>query len=128
MSFRGFLRPGQGNQLLQVWTRDGATTASGRPHTANMKPGGTFYGIITQCSPKQIEQFKQNGHPVSHTIVQRGTKNRAKPTDVLEVVPKEDDGASRFFYVETIHDPVEIGHYIVYHVLERNDLQCKRLV
>lgn len=123
MAFRGHLRPGQGHQLLQVWSREGDVSKTGRPHTAKLTEKGTFYGIITQCTPKQIEQFKQNGHPVSHTIVQRGTKNSAKPTDVLEVKPKVEGGSSRYFFVETVHDPVEIGHFMVYHVLERSDLQ-----
>ena len=123
MSFRGLLRPGQGFQPLTVWKREGGTSKTGRPHTATMTEKGSILGILTQCSPKEAEQFKQNGHPITHTIVQRGTANRANATDVLEVKPKEQGGKSRYFLVQTVHDPVEIGHFTVYKTLERSDLQ-----
>ena len=123
MSFRGHLRPGQGFRPLTVWRREGGVTATGRPYTGELTEQGTLLGIITQCSPEEIDQFKQNGHPVTHTIVQRGTKNRAKETDVLEVKPKVEGGDSRYFLVQTVHDPAELGHFTVYKALERSDLQ-----
>lgn len=123
MSFRGRLRPGQGFIPLQVWSRKGAVSSKGRAHTGKLVEKETFFGIITQCSPKEIEQYKQNGHPIDHTIVQRGTKNRAKPTDVLEVKPKQEGGKSRYFLIQTVHDPAELGHFTIYKVLERSDLQ-----
>lgn len=123
MAFRGLLRPGQGFQPLTIWKREGARSKTGRPFTEKLVEGGEIYGIITQCTPTEKEQFKQNGHPVTHTVVQRGTKNAAKPTDVFEVKPKTEDGSSRFFLVQTVHDPAELGHFTVYKTLEREDLQ-----
>ena len=122
MSFRPMLRPGQGFKPFKVLRREGGTTEKGRPHTNKLTEKGKFLGMITQASPKEIEQHKQLGAPISHTIVQRGTANRAKATDVLEL----DDGsekARRFLVQGEPQDPGELGNFLVYKVEERNDLQ-----
>lgn len=118
MSFRPMLRPGQGFKPFKVLRRVGGVTASGRPTTSTLQPHGEFYGIISQASPKEIEQHKQLGSPITHTIVQRGTKNRAKSTDILE----HEDGR-RFLVQGDPRDPGELGHFLVYTVEERDDLQ-----
>lgn len=120
MSFRPMIRPGQGFKPFKVLRREGGTTETGRPHTNKLTQHGKFLGMITQASPKEIEQHKQLGSPITHTIVQRGTENRAKATDVLEL----DDGSERRFLVQgKPQDPGELGHFLVYKVEERNDLQ-----
>lgn len=122
MSFRPMLRPGQGHKLFRVMRRVGATTNTGRPHTKSKEPQGEFYGMITEASPKEIEQSKQLGSPITHTIVQRGTNNRAKATDVLQLI--EDGKCTRKFLVQgDPKDPGELGHFLVYRVEERDDLQ-----
>lgn len=118
MSFRPMLRPGQGFQLFTVKRRVGGVTQNGRPTTGDLEPVGTFYGIISQASPREQEQFKQLGNPITHTIVQRGTVNRAKATDVLTL----DDGR-KFLVKGHPHDPGELGHFLVYRVEERADLK-----
>lgn len=126
MPFRGFLRPGQGFKPFQVLRRSGGLTESGRPRTAELKPHGEFLGIITQASPKEVEQFKQRGTPITHTIVQRGTEHRAKATDVLVLQPDsgcEDDKPRKFLVQGDPKDPGELGHFLVYTVEERDDLQ-----
>lgn len=127
MTFARRLRPGQGFLLLTVWRKEAALTATGRPTTGQYVSMGSIYGIITRCGLKEIEQSKQAGHPVTHTVVQSGAKLCAKPTDILEVKSNKDTGESRFFYVQTTHDPVEVGHFTVYQVLERGDLQHEHL-
>lgn len=117
MSFRPMLRPGQGFMAFKVLRREGGKTEKGRPTTSVLKPRGVFQGIISQAKQKDIEQWKQNGHPISHTIVQRGTVNRAEATDILEL-----DGTDRRFLVQGVRDPGELGHFVVYHVEERFDL------
>lgn len=123
MSFRPMLRPGQGFKPFKVLRREGGLTDKGRPTTSVLKPQGKFLGIITQASPTEKEQHKQLGTPITHTIVQRGTKNRAKATDILEL----DDGCCenprRFQVVGEPQDPGELGHFLVYKVEERADLQ-----
>ena len=78
--------------------------------------------MLTDASPKEIEQFKQKGTPITHTIVQRGTKNQAKGNDVLELTTKE--GKVRKFLVQgDPKNPGDLGHFLIYHVEERKDLK-----
>lgn len=117
--YTGLLRPGQGFKTFTVMRGTGGTTPNGRPCTSELKPVGTILGIISQATPTEIEQWKQLGHPITHTIVQRGKKDRAQASDVLVL----DDGKRRFLVQGKPHDPGELGHYLVYHVEEREDLQ-----
>lgn len=123
--FRGLLRPGQGFKPFTVYRRVNTKTKSGTPVTGKLERQGEFLGIISQASPKDIELHKQLGHPITHTIVQRGTENRAKATDVLEIENELNghDGKPRRFLVQQHpKDPGELGHFLVYHVEERFDL------
>ena len=119
--FRNMLRPGQGFKLFRVLRREGGLTASGRPHTSGLKKCGEFRGMITQASPSEVEQFNQLGTPITHTIVQYGTASRAAATDVLEI--GEGDNARKFLVKGEPQDPGELGHFLVYRVEERADLQ-----
>ena len=121
MSFRPMLRPGQGFKLFRVLSREGGITDGGRPHTKNLDKHGEFYGMITQASPAEKEQHKQLGSPITHTILQRGTKNRAKATDVIEL--GEGDNVRRFRVQGEPQDPGELGHFLIYKVEERADLK-----
>ena len=122
MSFRPMLRPGQGFKRFRVLSRVVGVTSGGRPHTNSKAPQGEFLGMITQASPKEIEQHKQLGHPITHTILQRGTKNRAKSTDVLELIVEGEEKGRRFLVQGEPQDPGELGHFLVYKVEERFDL------
>lgn len=118
--FRGLLRPGQGFKPFSVYRRTATTTATGRPVSGALECQGGLVGIITQASARDIEQHKQLGHPITHTIVQRPAEGqvRAKATDVLEL-----EGTGRRFIVQTQpKDPGELGHFVVYQVEEREDL------
>lgn len=121
MSFRPMLRPGQGFKKFRVLGRASGTTATGRPTTKAYEHKGEFFGMISQASPKEVEQFKQAGTPITHTIVQRGTTMRAKATDVL--VCGEPTNPRRFLVQGEPQDPGELGHFLVYRVEERADLQ-----
>lgn len=122
MSFRPMLRPGQGFKRFRVLRRVGSVTSGGRPHTNSLAPQGEFLGMITQASPKEIEQHKQLGHPITHTILQRGTQNRATATDILELVEAGKEKGRRFLVQGKPQDPGELGHFLVYKVEEREDL------
>lgn len=128
MAFNGLLRPGQGFKPFTVLRRTGATTQTGRPYTGTLTTMGQFYGIISQASPREQEQWKQLGTPITHTIVQRGTKNCARANDVLELTPPttccaEAPPARRFLVKGDPQNPGELGHFLVYRVEERKDLQ-----
>lgn len=118
--FRGLLRPGQGFRPFSVLRRTGGTTKTGRPRTQALTECGELFGIISQASQKEQEQWKQNGHPITHTIVQRGASSDVIVTDVLEL--KTPGKAARRFLVQGIHDPAELGHFTSYKVEERDDL------
>ena len=118
MSFRGLLRPGQGFKRYTVLRRKSGVTSTGRPVTQKLEPDGFILGIISQASQHEKEQWKQSGHPITHTVIQRGTVNQAQATDVLEL-----DGTGRRFLIQGIRDPAELGHFTVYKVEERLDLQ-----
>lgn len=121
MSFRPMLRPGQGFKLFKVFRGSGGLTDKGRPTTSAPEPHGEFYGMISQADPKEIEQHMQLGTPITHTIVQRGTANRAKATDVLQL--GEGETARKFLVQGEPKDPGELGHFLIYKVEERADLQ-----
>lgn len=121
MSFRPMLRPGQGFRRFRVLRRVGDTTPGGRPFTGQLEPHGEFIAIISEASPTEKEQFKQDGHPITHTVLQRGTKDRAGATDVLEL--EGPTGNRRFLVQGKPKDPGELGHFLIYHVQEREDLK-----
>lgn len=119
MSFRSMLRPGQGFKLYRVLRREGGLTAKGRPTTSVLKPQGEIHAIISQDSPDDTDQHKQPGSPITYKLVQRGTKNQAKHDDILERV---EDG-KRFKVKKDPRNPGGLGHFLVYTVEERDDLQ-----
>ncbi len=118
--FRGLLRPGQGFRRYTVLKRSGGLSDNGRPVPECYTPVGELFGMIAQATPKEQEQWKQAGHPVTHKVVQRGTGCQAEPTDVLELVT---EGKSRRFLIQGVHDPAELGHFTTYFTEERRDLQ-----
>lgn len=130
MSFRPILRPGQGFKQFSVLRRKGGLSDSGRPVTAQLQPQGSFHGIISQADPKEVEQWKQLGTPITHTIVQHGTKDRARADDVLELkeppaacMANQGQTTRRFIVRGEPKDPGELGHFLIYRVEERGDLQ-----
>jgi len=122
MSFRGFLRPGQGFRPFTVLRRVGGMTATGRPMAKKQQPVGEIFGIVTQTSSTETEQWKQKGHPVTHTIVQKGNNPCAEVTDILELWDP-DLGLRRFEVRVRPKDPAMLDHFTVYKVEERTDLQ-----
>lgn len=122
MSFRPMLRPGQGFKPFLVLRRVSGITETGRPYTNSKAPQGEFYGMITQADPKEIERHQQLGTPITHTIVQRGTANRAIATDILELREGCGDHPRHFLVQGEPKDPGELGHFLIYKVEERADL------
>lgn len=122
MSFRPMLRPGQGFKPFRVLRRVSGVTSGGRPHTNSLAPQGEFIAMLTQASPTEIERHKQLGHPITHTILQRGTKNRAKATDILELVVEGGQKGRRFLVQVEPQNPGELDHFLIYKVEERFDL------
>lgn len=122
MPFRGLLRPGQGFKPFRVLRRVGGVNEFGRPYTAELEQHGEFLGIISQADPKEMDQWKQLGTPITHTILQRGTNNSAQANDILELACLDTGNTRRFMVKGKPKDPGELGHFLIYHVEEREDL------
>lgn len=117
--FHHMLRPGQGFQKFRVLRKEGGLTAKGRPITSSLKPQGEIIAIISQDSPSETDDQKQSKSPVIHKLVQQGTKNQAKPNDILERVS---DG-KRYQVTKDPENPGGLGHFLIYTVEEKEDQQ-----
>jgi len=155
------LRPGQGFQPFLVLVQQNDIAANGRPARNHFTPVGQITGLLMRASQSEVQQWKprnqwkQEGHSVTHKIIQYGGAanaplyellnqplgyslhppeapsaspviTRAKATDVLQLVEStqgDSTGKARFFWVQGVQDPAELGHFIVYYVQEREDLQ-----
>ncbi len=123
---RSMLRPGQGFRYFEAYNREGGLSENGRPATKEFVYCGRFAGIIMRASHGEVEQwksreqFRQEGHPITHKIIQRGSQLAIKASDMLE---STQDGKTRRFIVKGITEPGELGYFTVYFVEEREDLQ-----
>lgn len=110
--------PGQGFQPFTVYKSQGGLTETGRPKKAEYeKTEMQFFGMLMNASEKEIEQGKQNGHPVTHKIVEYSAMRKAAATDCL-LLP---DG--RQFYVQGTKNPADMNICMTYMVEERKDLK-----
>lgn len=122
MVFGGHMRPGQGFRYFRVLRRVPTVTDAGRPVTSGYALKGGFLGLLIGTSPEETERWRQLGTPVSHMILQRRTAERAKANDILELTIS-DTGTVRHFLVQgQPTDSGEMGHLLLYRVLEREDL------
>ena len=116
-----FLRPGQGFKKFMVKKKGKTITSSGKPIKGDYEDIGSIIGILATATQKEKEQWKQNGHPITHKIVQQGIKNAAIATNYL--VLSEKDKKDRYFYVQGVNNPGELNHMMRYFVEERRDLK-----
>lgn len=116
-----FLRPGQGFKTFMVKKKGKSLTASGKPISGGYEDVGPIIGILATANEKEIEQWKQRDHPITHKIVQRGVKNAAMATNYL--VLSESGKKDRYFYVQGTGNPGELDHIMRYFVEERRDLK-----
>jgi len=120
--FRAILRPGQGFQRFTVWKRNGEISDNGRPLTGSLTSVGEILGIVAQATPSEQAQWKQLEHSITHKVIQVGAEICAKPTDILELQTSI-EAKKRFFLVQNVRDPAELGRFRVYLTEERSDLQ-----
>lgn len=116
--FQAFIVPGQGFKTFKIYTKGYAETKSGRPvENGYADSNKKFLGMLSQASQKEIDQWKQNGHPITHKIIQYSGEPMAKATDCLKL--SED----RCFYVQGRKNPADLGLSMIYYVEERLDLK-----
>lgn len=114
-----YYRPGQGFKKFTVKKKAKTLTNSGKPISGNYEDVGTIIGIIATANQKEKEHWKQEGHPITHKIVQQGAKCSASATNYIVM---RECGKDRYFYVQGTSDPAELNHIMRYYVEERKDL------
>lgn len=116
--FQANLLPGQGFKSFTVWKATHGVTETGRAQSGNPEPTDVqFYGILTSASQKEVDQWKQNGHPITHKIIEYSAMEKAEATDYLVL----DD--AREFYVQGVKNPGNLNVTMIYYVEERNDIK-----
>ena len=117
--FTANILPGQGFLSFKVYEKKAKVTASGRPVKSGYTPTDkTFIGIPIDASQKEIDQWKQNGHPITHKIIEYSAERKAKATDFL----KQED-QDRQFYIQGVKNPGNLNVTMIYYVEERLDIK-----
>lgn len=116
--FAANIVPGQGFVRFTVYEKRDEITPSGRAVEGKYKlTEKQFYGIVANASQREIDQWKQNGHPITHKIVQYSSVYGANATDYI----LSENGGE--FYVQGAKNPAGLNLTNVYYVEQRNDLQ-----
>ena len=116
-----FHRPGQGFKKFMVKKKKKSLTSSGKPINGGYEDIGSIIGILATATQKEKEHWKQEGHPITHKIVQQGIGNKAVATNYI--VLSESGKPDRYFYVQGTGNPAELNHMMRYFVEERKDLK-----
>ena len=119
--FTANLLPGHGFQSFTVHVSKAAMSKTGRPMqgTELEETKHRFLGLLVGASQREIEQWKQNGHPISHKIIEYSALVKAKAKDYLV----SDSG--RQFYIQGIKNPGELNVTMIYYVEESLDVKKK---
>lgn len=116
--FTANLLPGSGFQSFTVYRKQSGTTETGRPIDGPIqKTDISFMAALTKATQKEKEQWKQDGHPITHTIIEFSAQKKAKATDYLV---KED---GREFYIQGVKNPGDLNVTMIYYVEERSDIK-----
>lgn len=110
-----YLRPGNLFKDFAVWVCEEKILDNGRPGSVYHPNGQYIKGCIAKSDPKDIEKFKSEGHPITHTIVQSG-RPKCMPKSFLLL-------GERMFFVQGIDDTGTEGISTLYFVEERNDMK-----
>lgn len=115
--FTANILPGQGFMPLEVWNENNGISASGRAMTG--KPEKTdkkILGMIVNASQKEIDQWKQNGHPITHKVIEYSAEQKAMATDFLV-------GNGAEYCVKGVKNPGNLNVTMIYYVEERLDIK-----
>lgn len=111
------LVPGQGFHPFTVYKSTTGLTTTGRPIDGALeKTDVTFYGQLVGATQKEKEQWKQNGHPISHKIIEYSAMKKAGATDYLM-------SKDRQFYVQGVKNPGDLNVTMIYYIEERFDIR-----
>lgn len=110
-----YLRPG--NLFKDFWAEPKATGLSSRGRAGgkyDAEHAVHFLAALAEAKPTEAERFRQLGHPITHTITQKG-RPKAKAEDRLV-------HGGRYFYVQGVDEPGELGLWTIYYAEERRDV------
>ena len=119
--FTANLLPGHGFKSFTVHVSKSEVSKTGRPMqgTELEETDIQFLGALVGASQKEKEEWKQNGHPISHKIIEYSSLVKAKAKDYLVT----DSG--RQFYIQGTKNPGELNVTMIYYVEERLDVKKK---
>lgn len=115
--FQANIVPGQGFTPLTICEKTASVNNTGRANASKYEYKKTekrLHGIVVNASQKEQEQWKQNGHPITHKVIQYASMVKAKATDLLV-------GAETQYLVKGVKNPGGLDVTMVYYVEERLD-------
>lgn len=121
--FTANLLPGQGFQSFTIYKTSSGVTDTGRPirDSRIQETKIMFHGALVGASQKEIDQWKQNGHPITHKIIEYSAQAKVKPCEYLV------NESGRQFYVQGAKNPGDLNLTMIYYVEERFDVKKKKI-
>ncbi len=105
-----YLRPGNLLKHFAVERYTPAGKTGGRP-SYEYQADGEIAAVLAQARPSEMERFRQDAHPITHTIVQRG-RPKARPQDRLIL-------GERQFYIQGVDEIGDLAICTIYYAEER---------
>lgn len=109
-----YLRPGNLYKDFSIEKKGSTISARGRTKTEyNSDPGEQIRAVLAEAKPQEKERWRQLQHPISHTIVQKGTPKAAAEDRLVF--------GERIFFIQGVDEPGGLGLWTIYYVEERFD-------
>lgn len=109
-----YLRPGNLYKDFTIEKKDAVITSRGRAKREyDSETGGQVRGILAEAKPEEKERWRQLQHPITHSIVQRGTPKAAAEDRLVF--------GDRIFYIQGVDEPGALGLWTIYYAEERFD-------
>lgn len=109
-----FHRPGQDRKTFNVIQISAPPTIRGRPMSGEEKTLATIKGVLAPVDQDKIQQWKQNGHPITHSVIQENPGYIASAGCMLRY-------QGRRFEIKGSINPGELNLFCIYYCLERLD-------
>lgn len=119
------LRPGQDAKTFVILKKYSTRSMAGSTgKSKDYQECGSLMGVLTSTSPSEREKWKQDGHEVTNKIVQYYGEI-AKKGQYLKL-ENPVSGEPSLYFIETLKNPGELGHFTVYYVNKRDDLKYEQ--
>lgn len=110
-----YLRPRSIFTKFLVEEKINRLDARGRQEVDFKSTGEQIFAVVSSAEPKERERWHALGHTVTHEVIQRLGRIRAKVGDLLVSGDKK-------FLVQAIDDPAALGQWYIYYCEERFDI------